>query len=106
MRLFLSNAVTGEDREAVTVRMQKVVSALKSSGHEPYCAMFDSHKDELVVAGDKTAIYEYAFSNVRSADAMVAIVASDKKSEGKAARWENRARKEFPLFMALKCGVL
>lgn len=31
---------------------------------------------------------------------------SDKKSEGKAARWENRARKEFPLFMALKCGVL
>ena len=82
MRLFLSNAVPGEDREAVTVRMQKVVSALKSSGHEPYCAMFDSHKDELVVAGDKTAIYEYAFSNVRSADAMVAIVASDKKSEG------------------------
>ncbi len=26
---------------------------------------------------------------------------SDKVSEGKAARWENRARKEFPLFMAL-----
>lgn len=27
---------------------------------------------------------------------------SDKMSEGKAARWENRARKEFPLFMAIK----
>jgi SAM-dependent methyltransferase len=27
---------------------------------------------------------------------------SDKVSEGKAARWENRARKEFPLFMAIK----
>jgi ubiquinone/menaquinone biosynthesis C-methylase UbiE len=26
---------------------------------------------------------------------------SDKMSEGKAARWENRARKEFPLFMAI-----
>lgn len=29
---------------------------------------------------------------------------SDKMSEGKAARWENRARKEFPLFMAI-CAV-
>ena len=27
---------------------------------------------------------------------------SDKESLGKAARWENRARKEFPLFMAIK----
>lgn len=30
---------------------------------------------------------------------------SDKMSEGKAARWENRARKEFPLFMAISCIV-
>jgi ubiquinone/menaquinone biosynthesis C-methylase UbiE len=27
---------------------------------------------------------------------------SDKTSEGKAARWENRARKEFPLFLTIK----
>ncbi|MBS0634224.1 MAG: class I SAM-dependent methyltransferase [Verrucomicrobia bacterium] len=30
---------------------------------------------------------------------------SDKVSEGKAARWENRARKEFPLFMGITCVV-
>lgn len=28
---------------------------------------------------------------------------SDKKSEGGAAKWENRAREEIPLFMALRC---
>lgn len=28
---------------------------------------------------------------------------SNKESSGKAARWENRARKEFPLFLALQC---
>ncbi len=31
---------------------------------------------------------------------------SDKMSEGKAARWENRARKEFPLFMAIKASKI
>lgn len=31
---------------------------------------------------------------------------SDKMSEGKVARWENRARKEFPLFMAIKAQAL
>lgn len=30
---------------------------------------------------------------------------SDKVSTGKAARWENRARKEFPLFLALKATL-
>lgn len=30
---------------------------------------------------------------------------SDKESTGKAAKWENRARKEFPLFLALQCVV-
>jgi len=31
---------------------------------------------------------------------------SDKESTGKAARWENRARKEFPLFLALKATLV
>lgn len=31
---------------------------------------------------------------------------SDKVSTGKAARWENRARKEFPLFLAIKASAI
>lgn len=82
MKIFISNAVTGEDREIVTVRMQHVVNALKEAGHEPYCALFDPHRDELIVQGDKLAVFKYAFENIANSDAMVAIVASDSKSEG------------------------
>lgn len=105
MKLFLSNAVSGEDTETVMVRMQEVVTILRNSGHEPYCAMFDSHKDELVVRGDKIEVFKYAFTNVADSDAMVAIVTSDKKSEGQLMEIGVLIEQSKPLYLFINAAV-
>lgn len=82
MKLFCSNAFTGEDFETVSRRMQLVVDALNSSGHEAYCPIFDPYKIELQKRQATKKIFEYAFQNLANCDGMVAIIASDRKSEG------------------------
>lgn len=82
MKLFCSNAFTGEDAETVTERMQLVVDSLNSAGHDAYCPIFDPHKIELQKNNDTKAIFEYAFRNLSQCDGMVAIITSDRKSEG------------------------
>jgi nucleoside 2-deoxyribosyltransferase len=82
MRLFCSNAFTGEDVDLVTKRMRKVVDTLNKSGHKAYCPIFDPHKIELQERNETAAIFEYAFDNVSKSDGMVAIISSGRKSEG------------------------
>jgi nucleoside 2-deoxyribosyltransferase len=82
MELFCGNAFTGEDLETVTNRMQHVVDTLNQAGHQAYCPVFDPHKKELQEQGDTKAIFAYALENIKKADGMVAIITSDRKSEG------------------------
>jgi len=82
MKLFCSNAFTGEDVETVTKRMRLVVDSLNKAGHDAYCPVFDPHKIELQRNNDTKAIFEYAFQNLAECDGMVAIITSDRKSEG------------------------
>ena len=82
MKLFCSNAFTGEDVETVTQRMRLVVDSLNAAGHDAYCPVFDPHKIELQKNNDTKAIFDYAFQNVSQCEGMVAIVASGRKSEG------------------------
>lgn len=82
MKLFCSIAFTGEDVETVTKRMQLVVDSLNNAGHDAYCPIFDPHKIELQKSNDTKAIFKYAFQNLSQCDGMVAIITSDRKSEG------------------------
>jgi nucleoside 2-deoxyribosyltransferase len=79
MKLFCAYAFTGENIDDVTERMHLVIDTLKKAGHEPYCNLFDAHRQTLV--GTK-AICMYAFETLKQYDAVVAIVASDRRSEG------------------------
>jgi len=82
MKLFCSNAFTGEHFETVSHRMQLVVDALNKSGHEAYCPIFDPHKIELQKRESTKEIFDYAFRNLAKCDGMVAIITSSRKSEG------------------------
>lgn len=82
MKLFCSNAFTGEDFETVKRRMQLVVDTLNGVGHGAYCPIFDPHKIQLQEQQNTKAIFDYAFSNLDKCEGMVAIITSDRKSEG------------------------
>jgi nucleoside 2-deoxyribosyltransferase len=79
MKLFCAYAFTGENIDDVTERMRLVVDTLKQAGHEPYCNLFDAYRQTLV--GPK-AICMYAFETLKKHDAVVAIAASERRSEG------------------------
>lgn len=82
MKLFCSYAFTGEDVAAVEKRMRIVVDVLNQTGHDTYCPLFDPYKMELQEKHAIKEIFEYAFKNIATCDAMVAIVTSRKRSEG------------------------
>lgn len=82
MNLFCANAFTGEDFDTVSKRMQLVVDTLNATGHNAYCPIFDPHKIELQERRATKEIFEYAFQNIAKSDGLVAIITSDKKSEG------------------------
>jgi nucleoside 2-deoxyribosyltransferase len=71
--------MTGENEVEVTERMKLVVSALQATGHEAYCQSLDLHVSEL--QGARALLY-YAFEVLATCEALMVIVASDRKSEG------------------------
>lgn len=79
MKLFCAYAFTGENLEKVNERMRLVIDTLDQSGHEAYCNLFDEYRHTLV--GPKP-ICMYAFETLKKYDALVAIVSSDRRSEG------------------------
>lgn len=82
MRLFCSNAVTGENEAEVDGRMYLVVEALNKAGHEAYCPVFDERQKALVADNDIKAVLQYDIENIQSRDGVVVVVASPRKSEG------------------------
>ena len=82
MRLFCSYAFTGEDIKTVSDRMRLVVDSLAIGGHEAYCPLFDRRKIKLQAEQATKEIFDYAFENIAKCDGMVAIISSNRKSEG------------------------
>ncbi len=82
MKLFCSYAHTGEDIDEATRRMRLVVDTLNGNGHDAYCNLFDEKIVQLQVNDDITGIFQGAFDRVRQSDAMVAIIASPRRSIG------------------------
>lgn len=102
MKLFCSNAFTGEDVDTVNSRMQMVVDSLNAAGHQAYCPVFDPHKQKLQEHQDTKAIFEYAFSNLSKCDGMVAIIASSRKSEGQLMEIGAVLSEGKPLYLLIK----
>ena len=62
--------------------MKLVVESLELAGHNAYCSIFDSHKIKLQEHAATKEIFQYAFQNIAKCDGMVAIITSNRKSEG------------------------
>ena len=92
MKIFCTNAFTGEDVDVVTKRMKLVIDQLNKVGHQAYCPIFDPHKIELQSKGDVKEIFNYAFKNLLECDTMVAIITSGRKSEGQLMEARTRLR--------------
>ena len=82
MKLFCSYAYTGEDVEAVTHRMQMVVETLQANDHEVYCPLFDESVAPYQAVNDVRSIFKHAFEGIHRQDAVVVIIASERRSEG------------------------
>lgn len=82
MKIFCSYSFTGEEYSTVQQRMSHVVGALKKSGHDPYCLMFDPSDDSPHRGGDAAAALRYAIAKMESCDCVAVIVSSDRRSEG------------------------
>jgi len=82
MKLFCSYAFTGENLQSVTDRMRLVVDQLNEAGHDAYCPLFDAHKDEMQANNDIKGIFSYAFRRIHENEGVVAIITSDRRSEG------------------------
>jgi nucleoside 2-deoxyribosyltransferase len=105
MKLFCSYAFTGEDEQVLFERMGMVVDALNTSGHDAYCPLFDPHKIALQEKGDILAIFDYAFKNLAMCDGMVAIIASERKSEGQLMEVGAALAADKPLYLFIHSSV-
>ncbi len=79
MKLFCSFAFTGEDPQELDGRMRLVVETLNKNGHDAYCNLYDDYRKSL--AGPK-AVIDYAVEKLKTCEAVVAIVSSERRSEG------------------------
>lgn len=82
MKVFCSYAYTGEELSKVVSRTQKVVDMLKEAGHDVYCPLFDERVASLQETNDMKAIFAHAFDGIKRQDVLVAIIASERRSEG------------------------
>lgn len=79
MKIFCSYACSGEDQQLLTARMRHVVDVLEGIGHEVYCYHFSAHRSEDTTP--RQAMQE-ALSKLGDYDALFAIIASGRRSEG------------------------
>lgn len=59
-----------------------VVGTLKTGGNEVYCPLFDELVAPLQEANDVKAIFSHAFDGIKRQDVLLAIIASERRSEG------------------------
>lgn len=78
-KIFIGQAVTGHDVEALKQEMEKVYSALKKAGYESYSTMNEEVKNKFKKAGDWVI---HAFKQLDKHDAFLVIVRTEHRSEG------------------------
>jgi len=76
MKIFVGQAVTGEDKEKISKESKEVCNIF---GESAYCTVLEENEFEEKTNGDKM---KHAFEKIDSSDAFLAIVRSEKRSEG------------------------
>lgn len=79
MKIFLSYAFTGEDKETVERRMRRIVDAFVKKGHTAYCNMFD--EETKVFLTPREFVFD-AVKKLRDYDTVIVINTSERRSEG------------------------
>lgn len=80
MKVFIGQAVTGEDLSQLYKEMDQVYLSLDKAGHLHYCTLKEDEKE--FSKKTKRQIMEHAFNEIDKSDAFLAIVRSEKRSEG------------------------
>lgn len=80
MKIFIGQAVTGEDRERLKEECIKITGILKEKGHESICII--DYPEDVQKLPKKEKFVNYCFNNADKCDVFLAIIRNDKKSEG------------------------
>ncbi len=78
-KLFLSYAFTGEDKETVTNRMDKVRSLLRELGFNAYCNFDDPNVAGHTMPGQ---YIESAIKELKTRDVLIALIVSERRIQG------------------------
>ena len=79
MKIFIGQAVTGEDIEKLKQEIIHVYKALEEAGHEHYCTFMEEGEFHEKIPGDKL---RHALEIIDKHDTFLAIVRSERRSEG------------------------
>ena len=80
MKIFIGQAVTGEDIKKLKEENKEIIKILNENNYECYCTFLENKKWENdFSAGEKL---KYAFKKIDENDIFLAIVRSEKRSEG------------------------
>lgn len=79
MKIFIGEAVTGQDLEVLKKEIDKIYSALEKAGHKPYSTMEEEGEGVVKGAGDWL---DYAFKKLDENDVFLVLVKTEHRSEG------------------------
>jgi len=80
MKIFIGQAVTGEDLNQLYKEMDQIYLSLDKAEHLHYCTLKEN--EEEFSKKTKMQMMEHAFREIDKSDAFLAIVRSEKRSEG------------------------
>jgi nucleoside 2-deoxyribosyltransferase len=78
MKIFIGQAVSGQDLEKLYKEMEKIYTSLEE--HEYYCTLQED--EEEFSKKTKSEMLQHAFEEIDKSDALLAIVRSEHRSEG------------------------
>ena len=77
MKIQLAYRFTGEDEDRLVKTLEKICSCLKEAGHETYCPVLNPDRPT-----EKKDLFLDTLNKLNDADAILALVKSEDKSEG------------------------
>lgn len=77
--VFLSFAFTGQDQAVIEKRMEGIYKALQNAGIKAYCNLYDDNCKDFTLPGEYICA---AIEELKGRTKLVAIVASDHRSQG------------------------
>ncbi len=80
MKIFIGQAVTGEDREKLKMECSEIIKVLKEMGHEPLLII--DYPEEVRCLPQRERLANHCFKNIDECDAFLVIMRNGKKSEG------------------------